>query len=90
MEHVGLIQKSSTSTGLFVMGIITSIVAIVLYFIGLGNGMPSLYIPCLIVAAVGAIMYFVSAHAKNGWVRMFSAVFIAAHAVFITLAIIGL
>lgn len=72
------------------MGIISSIVAIVLYFIGWGREMPSLFIPCIVVAAIGAVMYFVSAHAENGWVRMFSAVFIAAHAVFITLAIIGL
>ena len=90
MEHLGLIKKSSLSTGLFVMGIITSIVAIVLYFIGLNSATPSLFIPTIIVAAIGAVMYFVSAHAENGWIRMFSAAFIAAHAVFITLAIIGL
>ena len=61
MEHLGLIKKSSLSTGLFVMGIITSIVAIVLYFIGLNSATPSLFIPTIIVAAIGAVMYFVSA-----------------------------
>ena len=90
MEQYGLIKKSSTSTTIFVMGLITSLVAIALYFIGLGSGMPSLFIPALIVAAVGAILYFISAHAENNWVRILSTVFIAAHAVVITLASIGL
>ncbi len=75
---------------MFVIGLITSLVAIALYFIGLGTSTPSLFIPTLIVAAVGAILYFISAHAENNWVRIFSTVFIAAHAVFVTLAIIGL
>lgn len=90
MEQYGLIKKSSTSATLFVIGLITSLVAIALYFIGLGTSTPSLFIPTLIVAAVGAILYFISAHAENNWVRIFSTVFIAAHAVFVTLAIIGL
>ncbi len=72
------------------MGLISSVVAIALYFIGLGTRTPALFIPTLIVAALGAIMYFVSAHAENRAMRILSTVFIAAHAVFVTLAIIGL
>ena len=90
LEQYGLIKQKSMSTACFVMGLITSVVAIALYFIGLGTETPALFIPTLIVAALGGLMYFISAHAENNWVRIFSTVFIAAHAVFVTLAIIGL
>ena len=90
MEQFGLIKKNSLYVGTFVMGLISSVVAIVLYFIGLGRMEPALFIPTIIIAGVGALMYFISAHAENGWVRMFSSLFIAAHAVFITLAAIGM
>lgn len=90
MEQYGLIKKKSTSTACFVMGLITSVVAIALYFIGVGTSTSTLFVPTLIIAAIGALMYFISAHAENNWVRILSTVFIAAHAVFVTLAIIGL
>ena len=90
MEQFGLIKKKSMSTGTFVVGLITSVIAIVLYFIGLGRETPALFIPTIIIAAIGAIMYFISAQAENRMMRILSSVFIAAHAVFITLAAVGL
>ncbi len=80
-----LIKNGKVSTTMFVIGAIMGVVAYVLYFIGNGSADATPTIVSLVIACVGLIPCLVGAHAENGWIRMFSALLVAAMSVVITM-----
>ena len=68
-----LVRKSKIP---FVLGIIFTLVAVVLYFVGANGTMRNpLWIATTVLGILGLLLLAISAHASNGWTRMFSIVF---------------
>ncbi len=87
--ETNLIQNDKRSTILFVLGILAFVATVVLFIIGY-PAVGGISIATLCVGGLAMVHFLIACHARNGWVRMFSALFLATLSVLITITALAL
>lgn len=73
LEYDSKIELKNKSLATFVIGIVMSVVAVVLFFVGrFGVSMGPMWIATAVVGGLGFILLLFSAGSTDGWIRMLS------------------
>lgn len=85
LEYDSKIELKSKSLATFVIGIVMSVVAVVLFFVGrFGVSMGPMWIATAVVGGIGFFLLLFSAHSTDGWLRMISVLTLVALTVVMT------
>lgn len=85
LEYDSKIELKNKSLATFVIGVVMSVVAVVLFFVGrFGVSMGPMWIATAVIGGVAFFLLLFSAHSTDGWLRTLSILILVALSVVMT------